>query len=57
MKQAGIYIALVAQNGTKTTPFLAYGAFINPLKFRMDPIGIFGEQSKKLPGKRIINFG
>ena len=48
-----IYIALGAQNGTKTTPFLAYGAFINPLKFRMILLAFLGNRARNCLEKEL----
>ena len=57
MKQVETFTALEELNGTKIIPCHHYGDFSNQVKFHMDLIGIFGEQNRRLLGKRIIIYG
>ena len=57
MKPAEIYTELEELNGMMIILCLVYGLFMHLVEFHMVHIGITGEQSKKLLGKKIIDFG
>ena len=57
MKLVEIFKEQEEQSGMNNILYQAYGNFINLAGYPMDHIGIFGEQSKKLLGKRILIYG
>ena len=57
MKLVEIFKEQEEQSGMKNILYQAYGNFINLAGYPMDHIGIFGVQSKKLLGKRILIYG
>ena len=57
MKLVEIFKEQEEQSGIKNILYQAYGNFINLAGYPMDHIGIFGVQSKKLLGKRILIYG